>query len=129
MEEEGLKVYVVNGIKILNTTPHSIAFLTVNNKIVDVERSGKIINADYHYTYSHTNHLGLDLYTVSVEQEPEDYEWLVAFHSKNPDVVIVGSQIAARAYPGLVYAMMYAPGYNHRTRSEDKVHRTDRWII
>lgn len=105
--EVGQAVYLPP-VNIINTTPHSIHFAAGDDVIV-VE-SGEIINAhpveETAYTkdgieFVHTKFVGDDAGRAAIAR----------IKAESPDSVIVGSIIAAQAYPGDIVAMVPAPGY------------------
>lgn len=58
----------------------------------------------------------------------ESLETLDRLERENPNAVIVGSMIAAQAFPGRVVAMIAAPGYERRPPAEKRM-RPDRFAI
>lgn len=124
--------YVFHGVVVVNTTPHSIRFQDENGFLVDLlSTEGYIINA-------------------SVEEEPvspllvrttykgneegwniiKEIEAFFENHfgtSRGYTLAIVGSVIAAQAYPGRVVSMCPVPGYERVAPSEKRM-RSDKFV-
>lgn len=116
-------VTLPNGLEIANVTPHAITFWTPEwGEPIEVPPSGKVINARANEV--HAKHL-----LVFNEQEEigkrfvqvgelvrtefvahDDAEEILAY-CESIGALVVGSIIAAQAYPGRVVAMTPAPGY------------------
>lgn len=102
----------VNGIKVINTTPHVIRLTDDNLELdVTVEPSGILINAGVETTptYSCVDNVTLQMTEFIADKETK--EIIQKFLSEYPDVIIIGSLIAAQAYPGLVVAMVAHPDF------------------
>lgn len=102
----------VNGVKVVNTTPHPIR-LTNEELTLDitVQPSGILINAGVETTptYSCVDNVTLQMTEFIADKETK--ETIQDFLSEYPDVIIIGSLIAAQAYPGLVVAMVAHPDF------------------
>lgn len=111
-----------NGVRVINTTPHPCNFIDGENVVV-VPPSGLIINAKVQEKAIS------DLFvTTEFVGDEEGRAIITAIREVAPDVVIIGSIIAAQAYPGEVAAMVPAPGYE-RVAPDQKRMRCDKFTI
>ena len=120
-----------NGVVIFNSTPHAITIQDVNGTLVSISPSQKhIINAK-----SVEESVDGDLFVKtsfvgdeSGEHEIEECEKFfdTEFDPECDRMIIIGSMIAAQAYPGRVVAMCPVPGYE-RVAPEMKRMRCDKF--
>ena len=98
-----------NGVRVVNTTPHSLTFLD-GDKVVEVLNSGVLINARVE---NNATKEGVVTFKVpKFVSEPESEERLQILESEvPPGTLVIGSIIAAKAYPGRVVGMIPAPGF------------------
>lgn len=103
-----------NGLVIFNATPHSITFWKEGWQNVEVVESDTVINAKPIEVEDSRLNLGngdtLKLVRTSFIGDKDGKEIVKMAHRQGADLV-VGSIIAAQAYPGLIVAMTPAPGY------------------
>lgn len=123
---------ISNGVIIVNTTPHSIRFQDDDDFLIDLPSTeGYIINASVEEepvspllvrtTYK-GNEEGLDII--------KEIEAFFEHHfgsDKGYTLAIVGSVIAAQAYPGKVVSMCPVPGYERVAPSEKRM-RSDKFV-
>lgn len=96
---------------IINTTPHSITFRDSDGTEFDVSPSKWIINASVQEEVV-TVRNGVEYVRTRFVPSAEGRAAIKEIRDQHsPDVIIVGSIIAAQAYPGQVVAMTPAPGY------------------
>lgn len=100
----------VKGVKVVNTTPHAIR-LTDDDLALDisVQPSGALINAKADTAEVHSSIDGVCYQMTKFIADKDTVKVLKEFKLQHPDVVIIGSLIAAQAYPGLVVAMVAHP--------------------
>jgi len=98
-----------NNVQVVNTTPHSLTFLD-RNEVVEVPTSGILINAQI---VNEENVEGAITYcTPTFVPDPESERELAQLEKELPNgTLVVGSIIAAQAYPGRVVGMIPAPGF------------------
>jgi hypothetical protein len=111
---------------IINVTPHVINFRNENGTEFEVAPSGVVINATAidEPAGSHTS--GAELVKVRFEANAEAISALEKIEAENPGAIMVGSMIAAQAFPGRVVAMVAAKGYERRPPAEKRM-RLDRF--
>lgn len=115
-----------NGVTVVNCTPHPVRFQDVNGEIVTIDSDPEyLINArveeeifeQYGITYTTPTFVG----TPEGEQIIKKIEWQF---SEPP--IIIGSIIAAQAYPGRVCGMCPVPGHE-RVAPAEKLMRCDKF--
>ena len=112
-----------NGVEVINATPRSIRFQD-GDKIVEIPSSVKegektgpfVINASVE-TMPSGNHLVKSVFTPSEEGE----KLIKVINAIKPDAFIIGSIIAAQAYPGKVVGMVPAPGFERVPPAEKRM--------
>lgn len=115
-----------NGVTIVNATPHPIRFQDVNGEVITIDSDPEyVINArveesvwmQYGIAYATPTFVGTD--------EGEQIIELINAHFSEPPIV-VGSIIAAQAYPGRVCGMCPVPGHE-RVAPAEKLMRVDKF--
>ena len=109
-----------NGVEIFNSTPHAIRFWMAGwNEPVEIESHGvisatpteKVVHESDGVQYVRTDFVGNDEGKATIEQVQRE----------NPAAIIIGSIIAAQAYPGDVVGMTPAPGYERVPPAEKRM--------
>ena len=102
-----------NGVVVVNTTPHSVTLQDIGGTLKQVPQCGVLVNAKAVETqvndlYVSTSFCGNEAGQQTIAGIKRWFEEV-----KNPGerLVILGSIIAAQAYPGDVVAMVPVPGY------------------
>ena len=129
MRENFVFVAGHNGVKtlVVNTTPHPLTFIDHEGAVVEVPNAPDfLLNARAEEvqvepglvtTKFVNSDAGLAV-LVKIEEEVQNLQGL----EKEPfEVRIVGSIIAAQAYPGRVVAMTPAPGYERVAPAEKRM--------
>ena len=116
-----------NCITVVNTTPHPISMMD-NNSIVEIP-TGVLINATP--TQEEVGPVGTDSMFVTTVFKPNVAGWdtiedIKRCFSDDETIVIVGSIIAAQAYPGEVCGLVPYPGYE---RTAQKLMCCDRFNV
>lgn len=106
---------------IVNVTPHPINFRNEDGTEFEVAQSGVIINATPVEEVAGVHPSGAELVRVKFSASPEALAQLEKLEAENPGAIIVGSIIAAQAFPGRVVAMIAAPGYERRPPGEKRM--------
>jgi hypothetical protein len=96
---------IVWGIKILNTTPHPIIFMN-EGKLHEVQPCGFLLNAEPVNEYVR-NEGGAEIFRTVFHPTSEGVEFLEQIPD---DVIVVGSALAAQAYPGKVKMLVPCRG-------------------
>lgn len=116
-----------NGTYIFNVTPHDLNFVMSDGEVVRVQSDG-VVNAapsttDIEVTNKYT------LVSVKFYPTQEGSELIENIRRKDADALIVGSVLAAQAYPGLVVTPVpYAKGSSSFDKRLRLV-RSDRFTI
>lgn len=119
-----------NGLKVYNATPHFITFdmgghpvEIINDKTIDAT----LIYEDFEPSESEYTNPSLSYSTMRYIGNEEGYAIIREAKRQGADV-IVGSIIAAQAYPGDVCAMIPADGYERVAPNQKRV-RTDKFVM
>lgn len=115
-----------NGVTVFNATPHVIRFWSENwDGPVEVEKDFVVSAKIEEQVVLEFEHHSL----VSTEFVPDDVSWNVIARAKDEGAhVIVGSIIAAQAYPGAVMAMVPCAGYERVPPAEKRM-RADKFTV
>lgn len=98
-------------MKIINVTPHEVRFLDpVTGEEFVVPPSGVVINAHPEERLLAVQD-GVEFVRTCFVREEASEAALRMLREEHPSAIIVGSIIAAQAYPGEVVAMTPAPGF------------------
>ena len=116
-----------NGIMVVNTTPHLIRFIEENGNIVEVQPSDIIINADVVDESVYENE-ELKLVTPTFLPTTGGKQDIELINKELPGALIIGSIIAAQAYPKQVVAMVPHPDFVRVPPAEKKM-LTNRFTI
>lgn len=115
-----------NGVTVVNSTPHPITIQDVNGELISIESSPDflLINAKVKEVSSKTSMLFVK---TTFEGDEDGIAKIDSignyFKEKGGDekVVIVGSIIAAQAYPGKVFGLCPVPGYERVAPAEKRM--------
>lgn len=115
---------IVDGVEIVNTTPHEITFGVIKEggevEPINVPPCGILINAK---TTSNTVKIegGVEYVKTVFEGNAEGEALINEIKTVHPHTVIVGSIIAAQAYPGKVFGMCPLPGFERVAPAEKRM--------
>lgn len=122
-----------NGVVVINTTPHEIAIQDMNGNVLMVPTSVLVNAAPVEVPY---NNSGLFVTTEFhpteggqevIDSIRKEYDSLYPDNDKHK-LVIIGSIIAAQAYPGQVAGMVPVPGFE-RVAPNEKRMRCDKFTM
>lgn len=117
-----------NGVAVVNTTPHSITIENTDGSVTEVPKSvilnAKPVERQVSHLFVKTDFEGTPEGKKIIQQISDGF----AATGKTETLVIVGSVIAAQAYPGRVVAMCPVPGYE-RVAPDQKRMRCDKFTI
>jgi len=108
-----------NGVKVVNVTPHPLSFLD-GDVVVTIPKSGILVNAK---VVNEENVEDAVTYCIpAFVSDPVSEQSLTDLEKTLPDgTLIVGSIVAAQAYPGRVVGMVPAPGFERVTPAEKRM--------
>ena len=115
-------------MKIINTTPHVIRFQNAAGDVYEVEPSRVLVNARPAEEPAGVHPSGAELVRTKFVADPASEEALARLEQENPGAIIIGSIIAAQAFPGRVLAMVPAPGFERVPPSEKRM-RDDKFTV
>ena len=111
-------------MKIINVTPHPIRFQNRAGEVhyvYEVPPCGILINARPVEEPAGTHPSGAELVRTRFVADAASEEALTKLERENPGAVIVGSIIAAQAFPGRVLAMIPVPGFERVPPAEKRM--------
>ena len=117
--------------EIMNVTPHPITMQTTSGFMFSVPTSGIVVNAKPVESVSGSVTRGgvvIELAKTVFESTAEESEKITAIESHHPDAVIVGSMIAAQAFPGRIFAMVPVAGFERVAPAEKRM-RCDKFTV
>jgi hypothetical protein len=106
---------------IINTTPHPVTMVSQEGRVYTVEPCGVLVNARAVEEFAGTHTSGAELVRTRFEADPASEEALSRLEAENPGAIIIGSIIAAQAFPGRVLAMVPAPGFERVPPAEKRM--------
>jgi len=115
-----------SGRKVVITTPHPVTFGDEEQSFV-IESSSVLVNARPVEEVV-TNENGVTFVTTKFVGDESTHSLLRALHKECPGVIVVGSLIAAQAYPGLVHGLVPVKGFE-RVAPDQKRMRYDKFTI
>ena len=108
-------------MKIINTTPHVIRLQNSAGEVYEVEPCGVLVNAHPVEEPAGKHPSGAELVRTRFVADPASEEALAKLEQENPGAIIIGSIIAAQAFPGRVFAMVPAPGFERVPPAEKRM--------
>ncbi|MBF7084397.1 hypothetical protein IT084_15700 [Desulfallas sp. Bu1-1] len=114
--------------QIINTTPHPITFQSVTGEAYQVPPCGILINARPVEQPAGTHPSGAELVRTRFVPDSASAEALAQLEAENPGAIIVGSIIAAQAFPGRVFALVPVPGFERVPPAEKRM-RDDKFTV
>ena len=113
----------------INVTKHSIRFQSVTGEVYEVAPSGVVIDARFEEQAAGMHYQsGAKLVHAKILPAPGAEEQITALETTHPGELIVGSLIAAQAFPGRVVAMVAAEGFE-RVQPDQKRMRDDKFTV
>lgn len=106
--------------EIVNVSPHPMTFQSSDGETYSVPPSGVVLNATPTEELASSED-GVEFVRVVFTASEEALAQLAELERKHPGALIVGSIIAAQAFPGRVYGMIAAPGFERRPPEEKRM--------
>ena len=106
---------------IVNVTPHVLNFRNEDGTEFEVPSSGVLVNATAVDEPAGFHSSGAELVRVRFVANADSVEAINKLETENPNAVIVGSMFAAQAFPGRVFAVIAAPGFERRPSAEKRM--------
>ncbi|HAY21370.1 MAG TPA: hypothetical protein DCY27_04230 [Desulfobacterales bacterium] len=114
--------------KIINTTPHTITMMAADGRVYEVPPCGAVIGARASEEPAGTHSSGAELVRTRFVADQANEAALTALETENPGAVIIGSIIAAQAFPGRILAMVPASGFERVPIAEKRM-RDDKFTV
>lgn len=108
-------------MKIVNVTPHVLNFRAEDGTEIAVPPSGTVINAQPVEVSAGVHPSGATLVRTQWVPAQGAEEILARLEAENPQAVIVGSMIAAQAFPGRLLVVVPAPGFERVPPAEKRM--------
>ena len=119
-----------NGVCVVNTTPHSITMQDIDENLVVIPADTDcLVNAKAVEKSVGENGLYVRTEFIGTPEGAELCNAITQWHREKfqtTELVIVGSIIAAQAYPGVVSGLVPVPGYERVAPAEKRM-RCDRF--
>jgi hypothetical protein len=122
-----VKVKVIEGRVYINTTPHEIMLRTAAGEDHVVPPSGVVINARA-VEEPAGGRDGVEFVRTRFVADEESARVLDKIEAGYPGAFVVGSIIAAQAFPGRVLAMVPVPGFERVPPAEKRM-RADKFTV
>lgn len=106
---------------IINVTSHVLNFRANDGTEFEVLPSSVLINATAVDEPAGLHSSGAELVRVRFVANRDAIEAINRLESQNPGAIIVGSMFAAQAFPGRVFAVIAAPGFERRPSAEKRM--------
>lgn len=110
----------------LNVTKHPIRFQSAAGEVYELAPSGVVIDARFEEEVVGSHPSGATLVRARIIPTSAAEEALVFLERNHPGELIVGSLIAAQAFPGRVVALVAAQGFE-RVPADQKRMRDDKF--
>lgn len=123
---EDLRSVVSRDVRYVNVTSHPIRFVWPDGEEFVVEPSRVVISPTPENELAGIHRSGVDLFRVAFTANGAESAKLIEIETALPGAVILGSIIAAQAFPGRVFGVIPAPGYE-RVPTDEKLMRADRF--
>ena len=115
-------VKLASGVTVVNSTPHPITFMEDDGTVVTVP-SSCIINATVEDAVIRKAGIIKFVKPTFIPSE-EGLKIIEQIHQANPDALIIGSIIAAQAFPGDVVGMTPCEGFERKPPAEKRMSTT-----
>ena len=112
-------IKLASGVTVVNSTHHPITFMELDGTHVTVP-SSCIINATVKETVVKSVN-GIDFVKSTFVGSEEGAEIIEQIHAINPEALIIGSIIAAQAFPGDVVGMTPCKGFERKPPAEKRM--------
>ena len=112
----------------INVTKHPIRFQSMASEVYEIAPSGVVIDARFQEEVVGKHSSGAQLVRVRILPTPAAEEQLARLEAEHPGELIVGSLIAAQAFPGRVVAIVAAEGFE-RVSPDQKRMRDDKFTV
>lgn len=112
----------------INVTKHPIRFQSATGEVYEVAPSGVVIDAWFEEYAVRIHPSGATLVRAEIVPTPAAKGELARLEKNHPGELIVGSLIAAQAFPGRVVALVAVQGFE-RVSADQKRMRDDKFTI
>ncbi len=112
---------------IINVTAHLVRFQSaMTGELYEVKPHGVVINAKVEEVPTGNHPSGTEIVSVKFSADEKSTQSLTEIERHNPNSIIVGSVIAAQAFPGRILSMVPVAGFE-RVPPDQKRMRDDKF--
>lgn len=112
---------------IINVTAHNVRFQSKDGNIYEIPPCGVVISATAVEEHAGTHPNGAELVRTKFVASQEMEEALARIEERHPNAIIVGSIIAAQAFPGRIFGMVPVQGFERVSYAEKRM-RDDKFV-
>ncbi len=112
----------------INVTKHSIRFQSAAGDVYELAQSGVVIDAEFREELVGNHSSGATLVRAKIVPAPGAEDKLSEIEAAHPGEIIVGSLIAAQAFPGRIVALCAVAGFE-RVPTDQKRMRDDKFTV
>jgi len=123
-----MPIKLPNGTVIYNVTPHPLYFQDGDSDTVHEAETDVVVNASVK-TRDEVERPGIKMVSVRYEETRSGREIINAIKEKDPEALIVGSVVAAQAYPGDVISPIPSKQGRGSIDRRKRPVRSDRFTI
>lgn len=118
--EKEMIIEFKNGMKVINVSPHPMRFQEIDGSITILPASGIVLNAEK-IEMNISDQRGIRFIKTHFSGSKEGSRIIKNIKEKFPEVYIVGSMIAAQAYPGNVISVTPIEGFERSCFAEKRM--------
>lgn len=112
----------------INVTKHAIRLQSAAGEVYEIAPSGIVLDAKFEEEPTGSHPSGAEIVRAKIAPTGDSADKLAALESEHPGELILGSLIAAQAFPGRVVALVAVPGFE-RVPPDQKRMRDDKFTI
>lgn len=113
---------------IINVTAHNVRFQNRDGVVYEIPPCGVVISATPVEEYAGTHPSGAELVRTKFTASQDMVDALTRLEERHPEAIIVGSIIAAQAFPGRIFGMVPVQGFERVPHAEKRM-RDDKFVI
>jgi hypothetical protein len=124
-------IYDIDGLHLINCTPHEIRFQNANGDVVTVEPSGYTLKAtpqEVDVTNEEARNAGITFVSTQFTGSEQGYSEIAGIRELFGNVLIIGSIISAQAFPSEVVSLVPVKGFE-RSAPADKLYYANKFNI
>lgn len=112
---------------IVNVTAHNVRFQSKDGNIYEISPCGVVISATAVEEHAGTHSSGAELVRTKFIASQEMEDALARIEERHHNAIIVGSILAAQAFPGRIFGMVPVRGFERVSYAEKRM-RDDKFV-